>query len=616
MNSIRSARPRAAIGVRAAAGLVALAAALGATLAQAQAPFNAAEVQSHMVGEKGKFLAGAHAAKGLNCSSCHDSQQVDDSERGVNQKCTSCHGDLAKLASRTAGEINPHKSHLGQINCTSCHAGHEASVSYCSNCHDFPAMKISHNAGAKPKSQRENLKAYDDAQANRSESADILIVGSGAAGFTAALSAADSGARIVIVEKMAVPGGNSQLAAGGMNAAGTPYQKAKGIQDNAELMFKDTMKGGKNTNNPELVRLLADRSAESVQWLAERGAVLDHPGQGGGASAARMHGPSGGAFVGPYLSSFFRDQIAGKKNIELRLNSKMVKLVTDKNGAVTGALIRGKHSGLYQINAKAVILATGGFGANPDFVARFRPEIRETATSNQPGTQGDGILLGEKIGAATVDLKEIQLNPTMLVGSPVIISEIVRGAGGVFVNRDGQRFISELTTRDVTSAAIMKQKGASAFIVFDQKVRDGVKQTSAAFELKKAFEGNSIADLAHAMGVAPAALEATIAKYNGYVEAGKDPDFNRPSLKAKVDSPKFYAIEIKPAIHYVMGGLKIDPQARVINTSGQAIPGLYAAGETTGGVHGANRLGGNSISETITFGRIAGQSAAHAVSGK
>ena len=593
--------------------LFALAAAMPA--ASAPVPFDAARVKSHMSGDKSKFLAGAHGQKGVGCVSCHDSKTVDDSERAINQKCTSCHGDLAKVATRTAGDINPHQSHLGQINCTACHTGHEASVAYCSNCHDFKDMKISHNNGAKPKSQREKLDSFDASQPTRTETTDILVVGSGAAGFTAALSAVESGVKVVMVEKMAVPGGNSQLAAGGMNAAGTPYQKAKGIQDNAELMYQDTLKGGKNLANPELVRILADRSAESIQWLADRGAVLDHPGRGGGASAARMHGPTGGSFVGPYLSAFFRQQVADKA-IDLRLNSKMVKLVTDKSGAVTGAIIRGKHSGLYQINAKAVVLATGGFGANPDFVARFRPEIRETATSNQPGTQGDGIILGEKIGAATVDLKEIQLNPTLLVGSPVIISEIVRGAGGVFVNRDGKRFISELTTRDVTSAAIMKQKGASAFIVFDQKVRDKVKQTSAAFELKKAFEGSSIAELAKAMGMDPAALEQTIKQYNGYVDAKKDPDFNRPSLEHKVDKAKFYAIEIKPAIHYVMGGLKIDTKAQVINTAGQPIQGLYAAGETTGGVHGANRLGGNSISETITFGRIAGLSAAQAATAK
>lgn len=583
--------------------------------AHANPPFDAKVTQTHLSGAKSQFLAGAHGKLGLQCAACHNSPKVDDSEKQVNASCTGCHGDLAALAKKTAKDINPHKSHLGQINCTACHAGHQASVSYCANCHDFKDMKISHNNGAKPQSRRDNLANYTNVKPSSVESTDILIVGSGATGFTAALEAYDSGAKITIVEKMPIPGGNSQLAAGGMNAAGTPYQVKRGINDNPDLMYNDTFKGGKNIANPALVKILAERSVESIKWLADRGAVLDHPGQGGGASVPRMHGPSGGAFAGPYLSAFFREQVKNK-NIDLRLNSMVVRLVTDDKGAVTGAIIKGKHSGFYQMNAKAVILATGGFGANPDMVARFRPELRETATSNQPGTQGDGIVMGEKIGAATVDLKEIQLNPTLLVGSPVIVSEIVRGAGGVFVNRDGVRFISELTTRDVTSAAILKQKGASAFIVFDQRVRDSVKQTNAAFHLKKAYEGNTIAELGKAMGVDPKTLEATIAKYNSYVDAKADPDFKRPKLDHKVNTPKYYAIEIKPAIHYTMGGLKFNEKCQVLNTKGEPIKGLFAAGETTGGVHGANRLGGNSMSETITFGRIAGRSAAEAVLAK
>jgi fumarate reductase flavoprotein subunit len=580
-------------------------------IVQADQLFNENIVKSHQTGTKSSFLAGAHGKMGMDCSSCHKEARIDDSERSINKSCTECHGGLAAVAKKTSQEINPHKSHLGEINCTSCHGGHEASVVYCSSCHKFNDMKISHNNGAKPKSQRDDWSKYSKVKPAHTENTDILIIGSGASGFTAALAANDYNVKTIIVEKMPIPGGNSQLAAGGMNAAGTPYQAQKGINDNPELMFNDTMKGGKNINNPELVKILAEQSADSIKWLADRGAVLDSPGMGGGASAARMHGPSGGAFVGPYLSAFFRNQVKNK-NIDLRVNSKAIRLVTDASGAVTGAIIKGKHSGYYQINAKAVVLATGGFGANSDMVAQFRPELRHTATSNQPGTQGDGIRMGKEIGAAVVDLKEIQVNPTLLADSPVIVSEIVRGAGAVFVNRDGVRFISELTTRDVTSAAIFKQKGGSVFMIFDQQVRDKVKQLSAAFELQKAYEGNTIAELASAIKVNPSVLEKTISRYNSFVDAKSDLDFKRPDLSRKVNAPKFYAIEVKPAIHYTMGGLKFNTQGQVINTNGQPIKGLYAAGEVTGGVHGANRLGGNSISQTITFGRIAGVSAAKA----
>ena len=249
----------------------------------------------------------------------------------------------------------------------------------------------------------------------------------------------------------------------------------------------------------------------------------------------------------------------------------------------------------------------------------LRPDISpDVKTSNQPGSQGDGMILAQQIGAAVVDAKEIQLNPTLLVGSPVIVSETVRGAGAIFVNREGKRFISELTTRDVTSAAVSKQTGGTAFEIFDEKVRKGVKQTSAAFGLGLAKEGKTLAELAKNAGIDPKNLDATVKQSNEYAKAGKDPDFNRPGINAKltIDTPNYYAIEITPAIHYYMGGLKFDEQTRVVNTSGKPIEGLYAAGEVTGGVHGKNRLGGNSISETITFGRIAGESAAARVMGK
>ena len=357
-------------------------------------------------------------------------------------------------------------------------------------------------------------------------------------------------------------------------------------------------------------RVLADKSNESIEWLDKHGATLSHVGQGGGSSAARMHGPADGAFVGPYLSKFFRDE-AAKSNLDLRLNTKLVKLIKGTNGEITGALVKGKHTGIYQIDAKAVILATGGIGANPELIQKLRPDISpEVKTSNQPGSQGDGIILGENVGAAVVDAKEIQLNPTLLVGSPVIVSETVRGAGAVFVNKEGKRFISELTTRDKTSAAVSKQTGGVAYEIFDQKVRDKVKQTGAAFELGLAKEGRTLEELGKNAGIDPKNLAATIAQYNKYAEAGNDPEFGRPKISAKVDTPNFYAIEVTPAIHYYMGGLKINPQAKVIDKNGKVIEGLFAAGEVTGGVHGKNRLGGNSISETITFGRISGEEAA------
>lgn len=576
-------------------------------------PFNADLSRQYMSGDKAAYLAGVHTKKGLDCAACHTTNVISDSETEINKQCAICHGSLEQMGTKTSSQTpNPHKSHIGQMQCTACHSGHVPSVAYCTNCHDFPTLNKMKQGVSRLKAKfTDDLSKYEELKPVKIEKTDLLIVGSGAAGFMASMAAREAGVKnLIMIEKMAVPGGNSQLAAGGMNAAGTKFQKQAGIEDNPQLMFDDTMKGGKNVSNPDLVRVLADKSNESIEWLDKHGATLSHVGQGGGSSAARMHGPADGAFVGPYLSKFFRDE-AAKSNLDLRLNTKLVKLIKGTNGEITGALVKGKHTGIYQIDAKAVILATGGIGANPELIQKLRPDISpEVKTSNQPGSQGDGIILGENVGAAVVDAKEIQLNPTLLVGSPVIVSETVRGAGAVFVNKEGKRFISELTTRDKTSAAVSKQTGGVAYEIFDQKVRDKVKQTGAAFELGLAKEGRTLEELGKNAGIDPKNLAATIAQYNKYAEAGNDPEFGRPKISAKVDTPNFYAIEVTPAIHYYMGGLKINPQAKVIDKNGKVIEGLFAAGEVTGGVHGKNRLGGNSISETITFGRISGEEAA------
>lgn len=569
--------------------------------------FTEVQKAEYSKGTKSSYLSGVHLQAGTaTCNDCHSSSKVDDSERDVNNNCINCHGSLSEMAKLTEGEINPHNSHLGSMNCTTCHAGHTPSKSYCLNCHEFN-MPVTAEGDVKNE-WYEDLSIYKDAKPNHVEKTDIVVVGTGATGFTAAITALQNGKKVIMLEKMPIVGGNSQLAAGGMNAAGTRFQKAKNIPDTPEQMCEDTMKGGKNINNSELVKILANESSNSIEWLASIDAELGFIAMGGGAKYPRFHGPTSGDFVGPFLSAKLRDKVA-KDGADVRVNSKVVKLITDDTGAVTGVLVKGKHSGIYEIQAKAVILASGGFGANNELVSSFRPDAKGVQTSNQPGTQGDGIILGTAVGADTVDMKEIQLNPTMLVGSPVIVSEIVRGAGGIFVNREGKRFISELTTRDVTTAAIRKQTGGSCFIVFDDTVRNNVKQTGAFFQLGKVKEGSSIEELAKNIGVPEKELKNTVERFNKMVEKGKDEDFGRHNFAQKITGKKFYAIEVKPAIHYCMGGLKIDDKARVIHKNGKPIKGLYAGGEVTGGVHGANRLGGNSISETITFGRIAGAEA-------
>lgn len=554
----------------------------------------------------GGSLAAIHKAKAVDCASCHGkATEVDDNETNVNAKCIECHGPLAEIAKKNKSHINAHKSHLGQVNCTICHHGHVASRPFCLGCHSFN-MPIPGSGG--PLAVKKEPVKTD----KKIDSTDIVIVGAGAAGFTAAITAHDAGAKVILVEKNPLTGGNSMLSAGGMNAAATKMQTKKNIKDSADLMFKDTMTGGKNVNNPALVKILAEKSAESVDWLTSIGADVSDVGRLAGASVNRAHRPTGGAAIGAHLVDVLRKNAADRK-IDVRVNSTVLQILRDKDGRATGIQVEGKHRGLYVIQAKAVIVASGGFSANAVMIESYRPEYKGMTTSNQPGATGDGMRFGEVAGGKLIDMKEIQIHPTVAYGSRILITEAVRGNGAILVNKEGKRFVNELTTRDAASAAILKQQGKMAYLIIDEDIRKSLRQIEGYFHLELVKAGATLKDLAAAIGAPPDALEATVAKYNTAVESKNDAEFKRADMPRAIKTPKFYAIGVQPGIHYTMGGLEIDEQTRVIDKNGKPIPGLFAAGEVTGGVHGANRLGGNSISETITFGRIAGATTAKAV---
>lgn len=555
-------------------------------------------------------LAKFHAKQGISCAECHPGSKgkvvrVDDNEQGPNQACIRCHGDLKAVGAKNKGPINAHVSHLGQINCTVCHGGHQPSRAYCQNCHGFD-LKVPAAAPLDWKPMPQAVKAVNT---TRVDHADVVVIGSGAAGMVSALTAHDAGARVIVLEKQPLTGGNSMLAAGGMNAANTPQQAKRGIKDSAELMRSDTLAGGKNLGDPTLVEILARESAASVAYLEQLGADLSDVGRMGGASVNRAHRPSGGTAVGAHIVNVLRAN-AQQRRLDVRVNSRVVKLLEAPDGRITGVEVEGRHRGRYRIQAKAVVLAAGGFSSNPERVARYQPSFRGMTSSNQPGATGDGLDLGEAKGGSLKDMNQIQIHPSIAAGSRILITEAVRGNGAILVNREGRRFFNEIGTRDAVSQAILQQTGKSAFLVFDEGVRKSLKQIDGYFHLELVKEGATPEALAKVLGIPESNLKATLETYNTAVDSKQDPAFKRADLPRALRTPNYYAIEIMPGVHYTMGGLQIDPETRVMAKDGQPIPGFYAAGEVTGGVHGANRLGGNSISETITFGRIAGRSAA------
>ena len=491
------------------------------------------------------------------------------------------------------------------------------------------------------------------------ETVDVVVVGAGGAGMTAAITATDAGKKVIVVESQPIAGGNSVRSTGGMNAAKTPYQdknefkEAAGVEktlataaekfadnatitalaatvksqwdayqanpqgyfDSVELMELDTMIGGKGKNNPELVKALAENSADAIEWLASIGAEVKNVGAFGGASVKRIHRPVNadgkvtavGAYIVPILEKNLQD-----RNVQFLFDTTANEIIM-KDGKAVGIKGTGKDGHKVTINAKSVVIATGGFGANAEMVEKYKPELKGFATTNAEGAQGQGIDMATAVGAATVDMDQIQIHPTVHIeedGNAHLITEGLRGDGAILVNAEGKRFYDEVSTRDKVSAAIIEQTDKSAWLVVDQAMVD--KSAVIAGYIKSGYTvtGATYEELAKAMGVDEATFTSTMNTWNQAVEAKSDAEFGRTSFANPLTTAPYYAIKITPAVHHTMGGIVINPKAEVLNEKGEAISGLYAAGEVTGGVHGANRLGGNAVADFVVFGRISGQSAA------
>ncbi len=441
------------------------------------------------------------------------------------------------------------------------------------------------------------------------QQADIVVIGAGGAGMTAAIQAAQDGATdVIILEKMPMTGGNTTRSTGGLNACETSYQEADGIEDSVELMVQDTMTGGHDLNDKDLVTTLAENSAEAVDWVNEIGGDLSVVGMFGGASVKRIHRPSDTSAVGPMLVNALNKKVA-ELGIPVLLNTTATEIVVDEDGKVTAVKATDANGKELIFNCTAVVLATGGFGANAEMVTEYKADLEGFGTTNHSGATGDGIQMATAVGADLVDMEQIQTHPTVNPDTQTMYTEGVRGNGAILVNKEGKRFVNELLTRDVVSAAILEQTDGECYLVFDQAVRDSLAAIETYINQGIVTEADTPEALGEAIGIDGAALAETLAAYAEYQAAGEDKDFGRESMEVPLTQPKYYAALCAPAIHHTMGGVKINTEAQVLREDGSEIPGLYAAGEVTGGVHGGNRLGGNAVTDIVVFGRIAGESA-------
>ncbi|KRK81203.1 flavocytochrome c [Companilactobacillus nodensis] len=438
---------------------------------------------------------------------------------------------------------------------------------------------------------------------------DLIIVGSGGTGLTAAIQAHELGLSPVILEKMSSIGGNTTRASSGMNASETSVQLDHKIVDSMDDFYNDTFIGGGKKNNPELLKFFTTHGALAIDWLASHGIELDDLTTTGGMSVLRTHRPSSMAPIGGFLVTELLKQVA-KENIPL-FTDVLVKELLQDDGAIDGVEveINGEKS---TIKGDAVILATGGFGANQKLLTKYRPDLEGYNTTNSPGATGDGITLASAVGAKLVDMDQVQVHPTVQQDTdhPFLIGEAVRGEGAILVNKSAKRFVNELDTRKNVTAAIDDLKEHGAYLILDQGIRDRVKAIEFYDKVGLVVTGSSIEELADSIGLDAKTLEATVATWNKAVDDHNDAEFGRTTgMDRSIVKGPFFSIHIAPAVHYTMGGLNIDAETHVLDEKGQAIKGLFAGGEIAGGLHGNNRIGGNSIAETIIFGRQAGQQA-------
>lgn len=527
-------------------------------------------------------------------------------------------------------------------------------------------------AGANPDILRKRPKAPSATDTEDIEyTTDVVVVGAGGAGLTAAATILQEGKKVIVVEKFPAVGGNTVRTGGPMNAANPEWQNAfseipgerhtleemiaideseidaeylddfkklkeeitayltenepkKGYLFDSELFYRmQTYLGGKRTDQEgnmiygqyDLVKILTGKSLESVKWLESIGVEFDKKEvtMPVGALWRRGHKPlknEGYAFVSA-LQNFV------EKNGGQIITDTAVKELIIEDG-VSGVIGEGSNGQKITVHADAVILASGGFGANTKMLKEYNTywtEIEDDIkTSNSPAITGDGIILGQSAGADLVGMGFSQMMPVSDPETGALFSGLqVPPQNFVMVNQKGKRFVNEYGSRDtLTQAAI--DNGGLFYLIADDEIKKTAYNTTQEkidkqVENGTLFRADTLEELAEQLAMDPVILTDTIDKYNSYVDAGIDPDFGKNAFDLKVEKAPFYATPRKPAVHHTMGGLKIDTKTHVLNGKGEQIAGLYAAGEVAGGIHAGNRLGGNSLTDIFTFGRIAGKAA-------
>jgi flavocytochrome c len=441
----------------------------------------------------------------------------------------------------------------------------------------------------------------------------LVVVGSGLAGTTAALAASSENpsANIIILEKEERTGGNSMKASSGINAVSIENG------DSPSTFVEDTLTSGGGLSDPALVQTLINDSREALEWLASMGVDLNGTVQLGGHRTKRTHFPPTGPSVGFAILKALGEVLKETPNIKVITSAKVASLIKD-NEKVTGVRYFNKDGEEVILPADAVVLATGGFGASKELLRKHAPHVVELATTNGAFAQGEGLVLASEVGAALRDLDQVQVHPTGFVdpldpNSQVkfLAPEKLRGVGGILLNSKGQRFVNELSTRDVVSSAILTLPEQSAYLLLGSKAATAFGPALGFYASKGLVKKcSNVDEAAEELGASSAELNAELTAYNTKAASAEKDGFGKTVFPSQIDlHDTIYIAHVVPVIHYTMGGAQIDTEGRVLGQDGRPIAGLFAAGEVSGGVHGKNRLGGNSLLECCVFGRRAGKAA-------
>ena len=493
------------------------------------------------------------------------------------------------------------------------------------------------------------------------KNADVIVVGGGGAGLSAAIAACQNNAKVILIEKTALLGGNTIRAGGPYNAVDPERQanvqpaseaamkslerllkvspkndlhkkyqdqlqkeldaykaqKPNHLFDCLALHILQTYDGGDYAGKIEFIEKMCSESLNAAEWLESNGLVWrDTIVTVPGGLWPRAHVPQNAA-GSDYINT--NKKLAEKMGVEIILNCKGESLIK-KDGRITGVKAVQSNGTQVILNAKkAVVLASGGFAASKEMRKKYNSLLNENlGTTNNPANTGDGITMAEKVNANLIGMEYIQCLP---LGNPETggLNGWIGGIGVEYyyqVNKSGKRFMAEDGPRDVMTKALLEQPGSFSYVIADSHVtfKDGKNLWGDDVEKlvadKKIFRADTIEDLAKQIGIDPAVLKQTNDAFNKAVEAGKDNEFGRSLFGQKMDKAPFYASPRMPTVHHTMGGIEINLDTQVLDKNGNVIPGLYAAGEVTGGIHGKNRLGGNALVDIHVFGRIAGTNAA------